>query len=65
MILSSRKVTVGRMGSSGIEVLTGSQAGEKLVAGGIISYFGLGRLEDPQFTIKEVMVFTYYPGLVR
>jgi multidrug efflux pump subunit AcrB len=33
-----------------------------LLAGGIISYLGLGRLEDPQFTIKEAMVFTYYPG---
>lgn len=33
-----------------------------LLIGGIISYLGLGRLEDPQFTIKEAMVFTYYPG---
>lgn len=33
-----------------------------LLVGGIISYLGLGRLEDPQFTIKEAMVFTYYPG---
>jgi multidrug efflux pump subunit AcrB len=33
-----------------------------LLVGGIISYFGLGRLEDPEFTIKEAMVFTYYPG---
>lgn len=33
-----------------------------LLAGGSISYFGLGRLEDPQFTIKEAMVLTYYPG---
>ena len=33
-----------------------------LLVGGVISYFGLGRLEDPQFTIKEAMVFTYYPG---
>lgn len=33
-----------------------------LLVGGAISYTGLGRLEDPQFTIKEAMVFTYYPG---
>ncbi len=33
-----------------------------LLVGGSISYVGLGRLEDPQFTIKEAMVFTYYPG---
>ena len=33
-----------------------------LLVGGAISYSGLGRLEDPQFTIKEAMVFTYYPG---
>ncbi len=33
-----------------------------LLVGGLISYAGLGRLEDPQFTIKEAMVITYYPG---
>lgn len=33
-----------------------------LLVGGAISYLGLGRLEDPQFTIKEAMVVTYYPG---
>lgn len=33
-----------------------------LLAGGIISYLQLGRLEDPPFTIKEAMVFVYYPG---
>lgn len=33
-----------------------------LLVGGLVSYLGLGRLEDPQFTIKEAMVFTYYPG---
>jgi len=33
-----------------------------LLVGGITSYTGLGRLEDPQFTIKEAMVLTYYPG---
>jgi RND family efflux transporter MFP subunit len=35
MTLSSRKVTVGRMTSSGVEVLTGLQTGEKLVAVGV------------------------------
>lgn len=33
-----------------------------LLVGGIVSYLGLGRLEDPQFTIKEAMVITSYPG---
>lgn len=33
-----------------------------LLVGGISSYLGLGRLEDPQFTIKEAMVITHYPG---
>ncbi|MDJ0869300.1 MAG: efflux RND transporter permease subunit [Myxococcota bacterium] len=29
---------------------------------GMISYDNLGRLEDPEFTIKEALVFTAYPG---
>lgn len=29
---------------------------------GIVSYFNLGRLEDPEFTIKEAVITTYYPG---
>lgn len=33
-----------------------------LLFGGIISYNGLGRLEDPEFTIKMAMVTTTYPG---
>ena len=33
-----------------------------LLFGGIKSYLGLGRLEDPQFTIKSAKVITYYPG---
>lgn len=33
-----------------------------LLAGGIISYNDLGRLEDPEFTIKQAMVITSYPG---
>ncbi|MGP8304699.1 efflux RND transporter permease subunit VmeI [Vibrio sp. YIC-376] len=30
--------------------------------GGIGAFFGLGRLEDPAFTIKDAMVITSYPG---
>lgn len=30
--------------------------------GGISAFFGLGRLEDPAFTIKDAMVVTNYPG---
>lgn len=30
--------------------------------GGLLSYQGLGRLEDPDFTIKEAVIFTQYPG---
>jgi multidrug efflux pump subunit AcrB len=30
--------------------------------GGAISYGNLGRLEDPEFTIKRALVFTSYPG---
>ncbi len=33
-----------------------------LVVGGIICYILLGRLEDPEFTIKDAVVTTYYPG---
>jgi multidrug efflux pump subunit AcrB len=33
-----------------------------LLIGGIISYQGLGRLEDPEFTIKQAMINTAYPG---
>ncbi|MDJ0788248.1 MAG: efflux RND transporter permease subunit [Myxococcota bacterium] len=33
-----------------------------LVIGGLISYDELGRLEDPEFTIKEALVVTPYPG---
>lgn len=31
--------------------------------GGVAAFFGLGRLEDPAFTIKDAMVVTSYPGL--
>ncbi|WEM43322.1 efflux RND transporter permease subunit [Photobacterium sp. DA100] len=30
--------------------------------GGTMAFFGLGRLEDPAFTIKDAMVITSYPG---
>ena len=33
-----------------------------LMIGGMISYFQLGRLEDPEFTIKEALIITPYPG---
>ncbi len=33
-----------------------------LLLGGIVSYNGLGRLEDPEFTLKRAMITTAYPG---
>ncbi|AOT10561.1 efflux RND transporter permease subunit [Pseudoalteromonas luteoviolacea] len=33
-----------------------------LFAAGGVSYFGLGQLEDPEFTLKKAMVITAYPG---
>lgn len=33
-----------------------------VVAGGLLSFFKLGRLEDPEFTIKEAVIYTQYPG---
>lgn len=33
-----------------------------LLAGGIHAFFALGRLEDPEFTIKQAVVVTPYPG---
>ncbi len=33
-----------------------------LTAGGMIAYDHLGRLEDPEFTIKEAKIYTSYPG---
>lgn len=32
------------------------------VVGGLFSYMKLGRLEDPEFTIKTAVVITQYPG---
>ncbi|GAA5315024.1 MAG: efflux RND transporter permease subunit VmeI [Candidatus Pelagadaptatus aseana] len=33
-----------------------------MVVGGFVSYKELSRLEDPEYTIKEAMVITRYPG---
>ncbi|WP_257295366.1 efflux RND transporter permease subunit [Endozoicomonas sp. YOMI1] len=33
-----------------------------LLVGGAMSFFGLGQLEFPEFTIKQAMVITHYPG---
>lgn len=33
-----------------------------IVVGGIFSYFSLGRLEDPIFSVKSALVITQYPG---
>jgi multidrug efflux pump subunit AcrB len=33
-----------------------------LIGGGILSFLGLGQLEDPEFTIKEAVIATEYPG---
>ena len=33
-----------------------------LLIGGTVSFFNLGQLEDPEFTLKTAMVITAYPG---
>lgn len=33
-----------------------------IIGGGYFAYEKLGRLEDPEFTIKNAQVFTFYPG---
>ena len=33
-----------------------------VLGAGILAYEKLGRLEDPEFTIKEAQIFTQYPG---
>src|SRR5271165_4171 len=33
-----------------------------LLIGGVFAYKSLGRLEDPEFTIKEALIVTPYPG---
>ncbi len=33
-----------------------------LLIGGTVSFFQLGQLEDPEFTVKTAVVTTSYPG---
>ncbi|MFO0897731.1 MAG: efflux RND transporter permease subunit [Pirellulales bacterium] len=33
-----------------------------VLVGGVVAYQNLGRLEDPEFTIKEALIITPYPG---
>ena len=33
-----------------------------MLVGGIQAFSGLSRLEDPEFTIKDALVITPYPG---
>jgi len=33
-----------------------------IVVGGVVAYERIGRLEDPEFTIKEALIITPYPG---
>ena len=33
-----------------------------IVVGGLYSYLSLGRLEDPDFTVKTGVIITQYPG---
>jgi multidrug efflux pump subunit AcrB len=33
-----------------------------LVIGGVVGYRSMGRLEDPEFTIKDALIITPYPG---
>lgn len=33
-----------------------------LLIGGVVAYRNIGRLEDPEFTIKEALIITPYPG---
>ena len=32
------------------------------IVGGIVAYMNIGRLEDPEFTIKQALIITPYPG---
>ena len=32
------------------------------IVGGLVAYFNMGRLEDPEFTIKQALIITPYPG---
>jgi multidrug efflux pump subunit AcrB len=33
-----------------------------ILVGGIVSFFSLGQLEDPEFTVKTAVITTQYPG---
>jgi multidrug efflux pump subunit AcrB len=33
-----------------------------VLVGGVVAYRNMGRLEDPEFTIKEALIITPYPG---
>ena len=33
-----------------------------VLAGGVVAYLQIGRLEDPEFTIKQALIVTPYPG---
>jgi multidrug efflux pump subunit AcrB len=33
-----------------------------VLVGGLVAYQQVGRLEDPEFTIKEALIITPYPG---
>ena len=32
------------------------------IVGGLVAYLNMGRLEDPEFTIKQALIITPYPG---
>ena len=33
-----------------------------IILAGIAAYFSLGQLEDPNFTVKDAVIITHYPG---
>ena len=33
-----------------------------IAVGGLVAYFGLGQLEDPEYTVKTANIVTHYPG---
>jgi len=42
--------------------ITATVAVVVMIVVGVGAYFSMGRLEDPEFTIKEALVITHYPG---
>ena len=36
-----------------------------VLAGGLLAYVKMGKLEDAPFTIKQALVLTPYPGIIR